>query len=75
MRVIRPPPPPLCMCLSCRSVVYPENSGVFLVCLSLVSWMVTMCILCSCRTCLSSCILFPMPSMFICRSLSVLIVV
>ena len=73
MRVINPPPWPLC--LSCLSVVYPGNLGVFFVCLSLVSWMVTMCILCSCRTCFSSCILFPIPSMLICKSLSVLMVV
>ena len=75
MRVIRPPPPPLEMCLLCTSDEYPGIPANFRVCLSLDSWMVTMCILCSCRTCLSSCILFPIPSMFTCRSLSVLIVV
>ena len=40
--------------------------------LSLVSWIVAMCMLCVCSVCLSSFILLPIPSMFICRSLSVL---
>lgn len=75
MRVIKPPPPPLEMSLSCLTAVYPGIPASFLVGLSLDSWMVAMCILCSCRTCLSSCILFPIPSMFSWRSLSVLIVV
>ena len=68
------PPPPLC-CLSCRSVVYPGKRGVVFVCLSLVSWIVAMCILCLCKVCFNSIILFPIPSMFSCRILIVFIVV
>ena len=69
MRVSRPPPPPLEMSLSCLSVVYPGIPASFLVGLSLDSWIVAMWMLCSCRTCLSSCILFPKPSMFNCSIL------
>ena len=45
------------------------------VCLSLVSWIKAMCILCWCKVCLSSIILFPMPSMLSCSILIVFIVV
>ena len=60
--VMRPPPPPCC--LSSLSVVYPGNLGVLFVCFSFVSWIVAKCILCLCSVCLSSCILFPIPSTF-----------
>ena len=69
MRVISPPPSPVC--LSCLRVVYPGNFGVLSFCFSLVSWISAMCMLCVCKKCFSCCCLFLMPSMLYCIMLSV----
>ena len=71
--VMRPPPPPCC--LSFRVVVNPGNLGLCFVCVSLVSWIVAMWILYLFSMCLSSFILFPMPSTFICSMFMLFIVV
>ena len=72
MKVIRPPPPPRVR--SRRVVVYPGKRGVWCLGLSLVSWIKATCMLCVLRSCLSSDNLFCIPSILICRRLSVLIV-
>ena len=69
MSVMRPPPP--LVGLSCRSVVYPGKLSVFLLCVSLVSWIAAMRVLCACRKCLSCVHLFWMPFMFRCSILRV----
>ena len=71
INVMRPPPPR--MGRSCLSVVYPGNLGVVLFWWSLVSWIVAMCMWCSCSSVLSCMCLFWMPFMFICRMLSALL--
>ena len=69
--VMRPPPPRIGR--SCRSVVYPGNFGVVLSLWSLVSWIVAMCMFCSCRSVFSCMCLFWMPLMLSCKMLSVLL--
>ena len=70
IRVKGPPPPRVGR--SCLSVVYPGKEGVLLVVVNLLSWIVAMCICCSCRSALSSIILLHMPLVLIWSMLRVL---
>ena len=69
--VMGPPPPRVAR--SCLSVVYPGNLGVLLGCLSLVSWIVAMCMLCLSRCSLSCARLLSIPSMLNCKMFSVVL--